>query len=178
MRLRSPAARPGTPPPATAHPAGLPGTGPHSAPWWLAALARAGCDHLADPRVSPCRRRRGRRIVPDPPATAPRRNAHTRRPARQSEIPSAWPADRRDPPTSRSNGPPARQSKISTSAIGCADHPRPRSWTVDTAARRTLERELFGKRVLVTDREDWPVAEVVAGYRSQNQGVGKVGLAG
>lgn len=42
------------------------------------------------------------------------------------------------------------------------------SWRVDPAARRALERELFGKRILVTDREHWPVAEVVAGYRSQN----------
>ncbi len=28
--------------------------------------------------------------------------------------------------------------------------------------------ELFGKRILVTDHDDWPVAEVVAGYRSQS----------
>jgi transposase len=27
---------------------------------------------------------------------------------------------------------------------------------------------VFGKRVLIIDREDWPVAEVVAGYRSQS----------
>jgi transposase len=42
------------------------------------------------------------------------------------------------------------------------------SWRVDTAARHALEDELFGKRVLVTDRDDWPVADVVAGYRSQS----------
>jgi transposase len=46
------------------------------------------------------------------------------------------------------------------------------TWKVDTGARRALERELFGKRVLVTDREDWPVAEVVAAYRSQNDAEG------
>lgn len=46
------------------------------------------------------------------------------------------------------------------------------SWKVDTTARRALERELFGKRILVTDREHWPVAEVVAGYRSQNDAEG------
>jgi len=28
---------------------------------------------------------------------------------------------------------------------------------------------VFGKRVLVTDRDDWPVTEVVAGYRSQSE---------
>jgi len=39
---------------------------------------------------------------------------------------------------------------------------------VDEAARTALEDEVFGKRVLITDREDRPVAEVVAGYRSQS----------
>ena len=28
---------------------------------------------------------------------------------------------------------------------------------------------MFGKRVLITDRDDWPVADVVAGYRSQSE---------
>ena len=41
------------------------------------------------------------------------------------------------------------------------------SWRTDPAARRRLEAEVFGKRLLFTDREDWPVAEVVAAYRSQ-----------
>ena len=42
------------------------------------------------------------------------------------------------------------------------------TWTVDDQARRELETELFGKRILVTSRDDWPVPEVVAGYRSQS----------
>ena len=42
------------------------------------------------------------------------------------------------------------------------------TWTVDDAARRELEAELFGKRILVTSRDDWPTPEVVAGYRSQS----------
>ncbi|MCA1682040.1 MAG: IS1634 family transposase [Actinobacteria bacterium] len=42
------------------------------------------------------------------------------------------------------------------------------SWRIDTRARAKLATEVFGKRVLITDREDWPVAEVVAGYRSQS----------
>jgi transposase len=41
------------------------------------------------------------------------------------------------------------------------------SWRTDPAARRRLEREVFGKRILFTDHEDWPLAEVVAAYRSQ-----------
>jgi transposase len=41
-------------------------------------------------------------------------------------------------------------------------------FSVDTAARRALETELFGKRILVTDRDDWTVAAVIAGYRSQS----------
>ncbi|MCA1682125.1 MAG: IS1634 family transposase [Actinobacteria bacterium] len=40
---------------------------------------------------------------------------------------------------------------------------------VDDQARAALEEEAFGKRVLITDRQHWPVAEVVAGYRSQSE---------
>jgi transposase len=43
------------------------------------------------------------------------------------------------------------------------------SFRIDEPARAELETELFGKRVLITDRDDWPVAEVVAGYRSQSE---------
>jgi len=42
------------------------------------------------------------------------------------------------------------------------------TWHIDDAARKTLETEIFGKRLLVTDHDDWAIAEVVAGYRSQN----------
>jgi transposase len=42
------------------------------------------------------------------------------------------------------------------------------SFTVDTTARKALETELFGKRILVTDRDDWPIVDIVAGYRSQS----------
>jgi transposase len=43
------------------------------------------------------------------------------------------------------------------------------AWGIDSAARAALEEELFGKHVLITDHDDWPVAEVVAGYRSQSE---------
>jgi transposase len=42
------------------------------------------------------------------------------------------------------------------------------AWTIDKAARAALEEEAFGKRVLVTNRDAWPVADVVAAYRSQS----------
>jgi transposase len=42
------------------------------------------------------------------------------------------------------------------------------TWRIDPAARTTLETEIFGKRLLVTDHDDWTVPEVVAAYRSQN----------
>ncbi|CAN5712259.1 hypothetical protein BH24ACT5_BH24ACT5_16400 [soil metagenome] len=41
-------------------------------------------------------------------------------------------------------------------------------WTLDTRAVNTLAAELFGKRILFTDRDDWAVADVVAAYRSQS----------
>jgi len=43
------------------------------------------------------------------------------------------------------------------------------SFQLDQAARHVLEQEVFGKRVLITNRDDWPVAEVIAGYRSQSE---------
>jgi hypothetical protein len=51
------------------------------------------------------------------------------------------------------------------------DHPRDLrlTWGVDGAARAALEEEVFGKHVLITSHDDWPVPEVVAGYRSQSE---------
>jgi transposase len=42
------------------------------------------------------------------------------------------------------------------------------TWSIDKDARDSLEDEIFGKRVLVTNHDDWPIAEVVAAYRSQS----------
>jgi transposase len=41
------------------------------------------------------------------------------------------------------------------------------TFAVDKAARTALENRLFGKRILFTNRNTWPVTEVVAAYRSQ-----------
>jgi transposase len=43
------------------------------------------------------------------------------------------------------------------------------TWRTNTAARATLEQRLFGKRILFTNRDNWPVADVVAAYRSQSE---------
>jgi len=40
---------------------------------------------------------------------------------------------------------------------------------VDEKARDALEDEVFGKRILITNHEHWPVAEVIAAYRSQSE---------
>lgn len=42
------------------------------------------------------------------------------------------------------------------------------SWSIDPAARTDLETEIFGKRILVTDHDDWSLSEIIAGYRSQS----------
>ncbi len=39
---------------------------------------------------------------------------------------------------------------------------------INNDAHAALEDEVFGKRVLITSRDRWPIAEVVAGYRSQS----------
>jgi len=43
------------------------------------------------------------------------------------------------------------------------------TFRTDTRARTKLESTLFGKRILFTNRDQWPAADVVAAYRSQNQ---------
>jgi transposase len=43
------------------------------------------------------------------------------------------------------------------------------TWDIDPGARAALEEEIFGKHVLITDHDDWPAAEVIAGYRSQSE---------
>ena len=43
------------------------------------------------------------------------------------------------------------------------------AWRVDPGARQELEDEIFGKHVLITSHDDWPVPEVIAGYRSQSE---------
>lgn len=41
------------------------------------------------------------------------------------------------------------------------------TWRTDARARRRLEDEHFGKRILLTGHDHWPVADVVAAYRAQ-----------
>jgi transposase len=43
------------------------------------------------------------------------------------------------------------------------------TWRADPAARAALDEEIFGKHVLITSHDDWPVADVIAGYRSQSE---------
>jgi transposase len=41
------------------------------------------------------------------------------------------------------------------------------TFRTSATAQRRLENEVFGKRILFTDRDDWPASEVIAAYRSQ-----------
>jgi hypothetical protein len=43
------------------------------------------------------------------------------------------------------------------------------TWRVDPTAREQREGELFGKHVLITDHDHWPVTDVVAGHRPQSE---------
>jgi len=43
------------------------------------------------------------------------------------------------------------------------------TFRTNTGARNRLEDKLFGKRILFTNRDDWPPADVVAAYRSQSE---------
>ena len=41
------------------------------------------------------------------------------------------------------------------------------AWRIDHKAHAELEGEIFGKRILVTDHDDWPLDQVIDAYRSQ-----------
>jgi transposase len=41
-------------------------------------------------------------------------------------------------------------------------------YRIDEAARRHLETEVFGKRLLITDRHEWSDEEIVLAYRGQS----------
>jgi transposase len=57
---------------------------------------------------------------------------------------------------------------LSTELTGQSPAQMRLTWHIDAGARHVLETEIFGKRLLVTDHDDWTIAEVVAAYRSQN----------
>jgi transposase len=53
--------------------------------------------------------------------------------------------------------------------IGKTAKDRQLTWTVNDTKREALENNVCGTRILITDHDDWPVADVVAGYRSQSE---------
>jgi len=58
---------------------------------------------------------------------------------------------------------------ISTTLSGKSPTELRLTWHTNQQARAELEAELFGKRILFTDRDEWTIAAVVAGYRSQSE---------
>jgi transposase len=59
-------------------------------------------------------------------------------------------------------------SRVLTVTLTGQDPPGLRiTYRTSAPARRALENEIFGKRILFTDRDDWPPSEVIAAYRSQ-----------
>jgi transposase len=58
---------------------------------------------------------------------------------------------------------------VSTSLVGTKPSELRLTWRTDQRAKAALASELFGKRPIFTDRDEWSVADVVAGYRSQSE---------
>jgi len=61
-------------------------------------------------------------------------------------------------------------SQVITATL-TGDHPADLrlAWQIDPKARRAVETEQFGKRILFTDHHDWPAARVIGSYRSQSE---------
>jgi transposase len=58
---------------------------------------------------------------------------------------------------------------VTTTLFGTTPKTLRLEYSIDEAARAALEDELFGKRILFTDHEEWSLPEIVAAYRSQWQ---------
>ena len=58
---------------------------------------------------------------------------------------------------------------ISITLVGTTPSELRLSWQTKPAAKAALADELFGKRIIFTDRDEWSIAEVVAAYRSQSE---------
>jgi len=56
---------------------------------------------------------------------------------------------------------------IATTLAGSGPSEFSLTFEVNAKARKKLEDELFGKRILFTDHDEWPVSDVIAAYRSQ-----------
>jgi transposase len=58
---------------------------------------------------------------------------------------------------------------LSTTVTGSEPAELRLRFATNTRARAKLEDTLFGKRILFTNRDDWPTSDVVAAYRSQSE---------
>ncbi len=58
---------------------------------------------------------------------------------------------------------------VSTMLTGASPQTLRLEYRIDEDARRAIEDEFFGKRILFTDHEEWTIPEIVAAYRSQWQ---------
>lgn len=58
---------------------------------------------------------------------------------------------------------------IDTTLVGDKPAELRLTWHTNEQARTDLEAELFGKRILFTDHDEWGITAVVAGYRSQSE---------
>ncbi len=56
---------------------------------------------------------------------------------------------------------------ITVTLTGDSPTSRRLSWRTDSRARNRLEDAIFGKRILFTNRDSWPLADIVAAYRTQ-----------
>jgi transposase len=61
-------------------------------------------------------------------------------------------------------------ARVITTELTGQDPPALRlAWRIDPHAQVALEEEIFGKRILVTDHDDWPIEKVIDAYRSQEE---------
>jgi transposase len=121
-----------------------------------AVLTHSPTLHAAQTRGFTQTLSKARRKLIDLQATLARGGTRRERPAVQAEI-------------DKITRPRWVRQVITTTLTGDSPADLRLTFHVDARARAKLENTQFGKRILFTGHDDWPTADVVAGYRSQSE---------
>jgi len=121
-----------------------------------AVLTHSPTLHAAQTRGFTQTLSKARRKLIDLQATLARGGTRRQRPAVQAEI-------------DKITRPRWVRQVITTTLTGDTPADLRLTFRVDARARAKLENTQFGKRILFTGHDDWPTADIVAGYRSQSE---------
>lgn len=69
---------------------------------------------------------------------------------------------------------PRYLKRVLTTAVGGTDERPTLAWALDAEALAYLEQRVFGRSLLLTDRDDWSDAEIICAYHGLNRNEGAI----